>query len=82
MLVTSPCYLGYLTFFSRGNYLKSVMARLSGQRYLVTPVTSIFFIYTKQSADRDHTFVVGGVLLSREMRATIMMWFLLIDKVD
>lgn len=44
MLVTSPCYLGYLKFFSRGNHLKPVVARLSGQRYLVTPVTSIFFI--------------------------------------
>ena len=46
MLVTSPCYLSYLsylTYISRGNHRKPVVARLSGQRYLVTPVTSIFF---------------------------------------
>lgn len=59
MPVTSPCYLGYLKFFSRGNHLNSVVAQLSGQRYLVTPVTSNFFIYTVQLTDREFTFTVA-----------------------
>lgn len=60
MLVTSPCYLSYLTYFSRGNHLEPVVARLSGQRYLVTPVTSIF-LYIECRQPTETTVLVKDI---------------------
>ena len=73
MLVTSPCYLSYLTYFSRGNHLKSVVARLSWQRYLVTPVTSIFlYIECRQPIEITLLLQQGVALgLTNEQREQV-----------
>ncbi len=73
MLVTSPCYLSYLTYISRGNHRKPVVARLSGQSYLVTPVTSIFlYIECRQPTEITLLLQQGVALgLTNELRGSV-----------